>query len=106
MSQESLTISSAAALTLADDDALSIDQLTIDGIVDGTGTLDTECTVMVGSPEPSVNLCCRVPPVGDWITIDAFHGFETAFGEWTRVAAYALGVPAILKDLEPVKKGI
>ncbi len=38
---------------------------------------------------------------GGTVTIDAFRGMEDVFGEWTRVGAYALGVPAAIEDIEP-----
>lgn len=51
----------------------------------------------------AVSKACLVAPEGEseWVTIAAFHGFEEAFGDWTRLGAFACSVPAVIEDGEP-----
>ncbi len=55
---EKLTIGVQDVMTLAETDVFQIDHLTSDGLLNGTGTLVTDCPFLSGNIDPETNILC------------------------------------------------
>ncbi|MGI5831410.1 MAG: hypothetical protein ACOX6D_02595 [Thermoguttaceae bacterium] len=55
---ESILIPNGETLTLGADDVFVVRQVTASGLIDGTGTLVTDCALLTGNIAPTVNIHC------------------------------------------------